>query len=296
MHSLLRMIRLPRLAQLLSIAAVATACSRTPAATAPQPAVAAAPNAPEYNLRVVLDSGELQIETTPRASAVTVISPAGSFLEAYPTNAPFTAWADSIERLLPNAAAVGAPGVSGEGSIANVPAPIDPKYPTHFWVERTGSSAAPSYRLAGTNGAWDFALALDSAQLVAVTAALRGQLAAGVQSFDVPHQGRTPAEATPAVTGAWMGQQVDRVAATLGGPIVFRFPSGFHGRGRSVRLAFIVDATGFVRTSSIALIGNPPAALALAARDQLSTMRFRPAMRLGQPVPQMVLQEFSFAW
>ena len=287
-----------RLARLLPIAAIATfttACAgasgSTSASNSPQPATAAASSVREYNLRVVLDSGELEIETTSRASAVTVISPAGTFLEVFETSQPFAAWADSIERLLPNADVV-----TGHDSIANGPAPTESKYPTHFRVERTGSGSSPSYVLAGTNGAWSFGLALDSAQLEAVASALRGQQANGVQSFDFPHQGRTPAEATPLVTGAWMGLQVDQSAATLGGPIVFRFPPGFRGHGRSVRLGFIVDSTGFVRTSSISLIGNPAPELARSAREQLAAIRFRPAMRGGHPVPQVFAQEFSFKW
>jgi hypothetical protein len=284
------------------LAALGVACGGAagPATStrAPQPATAAASPVPEYNLRVVLDSGELEIETTSRASAVTVISPAGTFLEAFDTNKPFVAWADSMRRLLLGATASASSATTATrlDSIANVAAPIDPDYPTHFWVERVGSNPSPGWVLAGTNGAWNFALALDSAQLEAVAAALRGQLGRGVQSFDSPRQGRTPAEARPAVNGAWLGIQVDQAAATLGGPIVFRFPAGFRGRGRTVKLGFIVDSTGFARTSSIALIGNPPAALALAAREQLAAIRFRPAMRLGRAVPQMVVQEFRFAW
>jgi hypothetical protein len=275
-------------------AACGAASRSTPATTAPHPATVAAARIPGYNLRVVLDSGELEIETTSRASAVTVISPAGTFLEAFEENTPFVAWADSMERLLPNATA--GPGAPANDTIANVPAPIDPKYPTHFWVERTGGGSSPNYVLGGTNGAWGFGLALDSAQLEAVAAALRGQTTNGVLTFDWPRQGKTPAEAKPAVTGAWMKLQVDESAATLGGPIVFRFPSGFRGHGNSVNLGFIIDSTGFVRTSSIKLIGNPPPELALAAREQLAAIRFRPAMRGGRAVPQMVGQEFSFRW
>jgi hypothetical protein len=280
---------------LIPLIACGGSARRASTASTPQADTAAAATIPGYNLRVVLDSGELQIETTPKASAVTVISPAGTFLEVFRTNAPFVAWANSIERLLPNArAGATGTGANARDTVIDVPAE-DQKYPTHFWFERT-SGASPSYSLAGTNGAWSFTLALDSAQVTAVAAALRGELASGVQRFDLPHQGRTPAEAIPLVTGAWLGLQVDQPAATLGGPVTFRYPSGFRGRGSTVTLGFIVDSTGFVRTSSISLIGNPPAPLALSAREQLAAMRFRPAMRLGRAVPQMIVQEIRFAW
>jgi TonB family protein len=70
-----------------------------------------------------------------------------------------------------------------------------------------------------------------------------------------------------------------------------RFPSGVPASQRryaEVGVRFIVDTSGRIEPSSIAVLPGAPAALERAARDLVAGWRYRPALRAGMPVRQVV--------
>ena len=285
------------LSGLLAVVSLSVACAgssgQKTANAGPQPASPAK----EYRRRVVLDSGEIQVAVTSAAASVKVISPEGTFLQAFPNREPFVRWGATIaQSLAPNATGTGADVtvIGTERRTDSLPAPIDPDAPTTFWLERTTESAAPSYHLAGTNGAWGFVLALKPTEVAALAAALRGEEASGVQSYSAPRRARTPEQAIPSVEGAWLALQVDQPAANPAEPIALHYPAEMRDGAVAgiVRLSFIIDSTGLVRPSSIGLIGHPPALQARVAKEQLLTLRLRPAVRLGHPVSQLSIHDF----
>ena len=90
--------------------------AQSPPETRPTAAPSAArpPQAPaEWRLRVPLDSGEVRVEVSSRAAAVTVAAPTGTFLQAFDTSRPLAEWADA-------AAALPAPLAGGPNPPAEV--------------------------------------------------------------------------------------------------------------------------------------------------------------------------------
>jgi TonB family protein len=168
---------------------------------------------------------------------------------------------------------------------------------TEYRLTRLGADSAPDHLLSGTNGAWGFALRVSAAQLAALLGALRGEPTAGAVPYEYPREGRTPAEHTPMVTGAYLESQTTRPSGMGSPPPRPAFPAALVGRGvaGSVRLQFVVEADGRVRPSSVRLIGKAHPALAGAARDALLAARFRPAVLAGRPVPQLTTQSFDFS-
>lgn len=61
-----------------------------------------------------------------------------------------------------------------------------------------------------------------------------------------------------------------------------------------VYATFIVDTTGMVDTTSVRLLTSPHPQFSESVRQALAVMRFRPAMRSGHKVRQLVEQHFRF--
>ena len=57
------------------------------------------------HFRVPLDSGTVHVAVTSRAASVTVVAPTGTFLKAFSTDAPLTAWANEAASLARDSAA-----------------------------------------------------------------------------------------------------------------------------------------------------------------------------------------------
>lgn len=259
-------------------------------ATTPSPPVA--PQVPTgwWQLRVPLDSGEVRVEVTSRAAAITVVAPTGTFLQAFATSRPLAEWADAAASL---------PVRAGEGP--GVPAHVaelvdDDRNPTRFSLARAPGDSSAGYVLTGTNSAWPFALSLSPAQADALFGALRGNSASGALPYDYPRRGRTRGEDAPDVSGAWFTHQVDRAASPGPRPPRPRYPTALLGSGvaGTVRFQFIIDSTGHVVPSSVRLIGPAHPMLATAARDALLLARYNAAQRGGRSVPQIAVQDFQF--
>lgn len=62
----------------------------------------------------------------------------------------------------------------------------------------------------------------------------------------------------------------------------------------SVQVRYVVDTTGFVDTTTFSVLGSTHPAFARAVRRALPNMRFRPAVRRGEKVRQLVEQSFTF--
>jgi TonB family protein len=165
-----------------------------------------------------------------------------------------------------------------------------------FTLTRTQGDSAAGYRLTGTNGAWLFAVTVAPSQIGAFLGALRGDTASGALAYEYPRMGKTRDTDAPDVSGAWLGNQVDREARP--GPRVPRptYPFALRGSGiaGTVRLLFTVDSTGRVPPASVRLIRTPHPMLAIAARDAVVSARYTPAERDGRPVAQITMQDFVF--
>jgi TonB family protein len=61
-----------------------------------------------------------------------------------------------------------------------------------------------------------------------------------------------------------------------------------------VRATYVVDATGRVDTTTIRILSSDHPRFAASVQTALGEMRFRPAMRGGKPVRQLVEQRFRF--
>jgi TonB family protein len=237
------------------------------------------------HLRVPLDSGAVHIDVTSRAATVTVVSPTGTFLRSFDTDAPLAAWANAAAALLPDSAASLTDG--GNGSSASL---------TDIRLMRAGADSMPRYVLETTNTAWNGVLHVGPAQAATLFAVLRGDSAPGATPLSnalITHSGDGD---KPDEFGTWVSAQLDQDAETRRGPHATQYPSALRGTGiaGTVRLWFIVDSTGHVRPSSVRLIGRAEPALAVAARDDLLRMRFEPAKRRGRPVAEILMQDFQY--
>lgn len=90
--------------------------------------------------------------------------------------------------------------------------------------------------------------------------------------------------------------EVDTAAAAdpaSGGPV---YPPALLAKGieGAVLATFIVDATGHVEERSFLAIESTDPAFTRAVREALARMKFRPARRGAEAVPQQVEQRFSF--
>jgi hypothetical protein len=216
------------------------------------PGAAQPPQAPaEWLLRVPLDSGEVRVEVSSRAAAVTVVAPTGTFLQAFATSRPLAEWAARLEALPP-------PVAGGQGAptdVADLVGGVGRL--TTFSLTRARGDSSGGYVLSGTNGAWLFALKMSASQAGALLGALRGDSAWGALTYEYPRSGRSRDGDRPHVSGAWLGPELDREAGPGPRPPRPTYPAVLRGTGTAgtVRLQFIIESTGHVRPSSVRLIG-----------------------------------------
>jgi hypothetical protein len=250
-------------------------------------AAQAAPSRSEWRLRVPVDSGDVRVAVTTRAASIEIMAPTGTFLLAFSDTSPLEELARAAKALPARVAATDA----GDTLVLG-PERFDL---TEFAISRAEGGTEAGYVLSGTNGAWGFRLRMSLAQGLALFGALQGDSSFGALSFPPVQQGKSSDGDTPHVSGAWLGFQVDHDArvAHIVRPQV---PPGavIPAGGANVRLWCIVDRTGRVAASSVRLIGASPPRLAQAARDALLATEFRPADRRGLPVPEIVMQDFTF--
>lgn len=300
------MSRLLRVILVLSCLGAGLACPaavvrQTPAA----PTGASGPAVREWRLRVALDSGEVHVSVTTRAASVAVVAATGTFQQSFETAGPLADWAGAAETLppprpAPPSSRAGRDSVpAAQYTSVRLAEPVDTARRfdlTEYQLTRVGADSAPEYLLSGTNGVWGFVLRVGASQAAALLGALRGELTPGAVPYEFPREGRTPAEHTPLVTGAYLVSQVTRSAEAGRRPPRAAFPAALVGTGQagSVRLQFIVEADGRVRPSSVRLIGKAHPAFAAAARDALLAAQYRPAVLGGRPVPELNMQSFDF--
>ena len=61
-----------------------------------------------------------------------------------------------------------------------------------------------------------------------------------------------------------------------------------------VQAIYVVDTTGLVDTSTVEVVRSDDLRFTESVRNALGSMRFRPALRAGKPVRQLVEQQFRF--
>lgn len=272
----------------------------TPSAESLLAAALAQPSIRQWQLRVRLDSGEVHVEVNDAAATVEVLTPSGTFLEAFKTATPLAEWASTAEHLAAPAtapiessnAADTAGGRRFTSAVLETSSDTTKRFDlTVFRITRVGGDSTAGYVLSGTNGAWPFELHLASTQFAALLGALRGKPNTGAVPYELGHVGREK----PDVMGTWLEPQVDRPAQRDDEPDLI-YPWTLRGTGIAgkVRLAFVISDAGRAQPWSIRLIGKAHPAFAAAARDALLKMKFKPAQLMGQPVPQYVMQDFTF--
>jgi protein TonB len=133
---------------------------------------------------------------------------------------------------------------------------------------------------------------------VVVGLTLRSTTAAG--SFDAPVgntlAGKTPDKATSPANVAPLPVPLYELDSqpTVIGDVRIPYPEDARSRGieGTVVLAVLVDETGKVRT--VKVISGPGAGLDQAAAKAVERIRFRPAMRKGQPVAAQITYRYTF--
>jgi hypothetical protein len=148
---------------------------------------------------------------------------------------------------------------------------------------RLSEDSAPEYQLAGSNGAWEFREKVPANKGALLLAALRGEQTTGLDwtAIDTLGDRRVPdfkpAEAAPDNPRPRYPPKAELAQAS--GTVVAQFRVGVDGRAR-------MESLIIVRAS------HP--LFALAVRDVLPSMHFKPATLHGIPVEQQVAEEFQF--
>jgi len=90
--------------------------------------------------------------------------------------------------------------------------------------------------------------------------------------------------------------EVDKMVERYEGSAAPAYPSDLLAMGTegSVRAMYVVDTAGWVDTATIEVMSSDDARFTESVRTALGAMRFRPAMRAGKPVRQLVEQKFHF--
>jgi TonB family protein len=90
--------------------------------------------------------------------------------------------------------------------------------------------------------------------------------------------------------------EVDRMVERYDGSAAPAYPPELVAKGVQgmVQAIYVVDTTGRVDTTSIEVLASDHPQFTQSVREALDHMRFRPALRGGQPVRQRVQQKFRF--
>lgn len=240
-------------------------------------------------LRLPIDSGEVRLHFNVGGGALEVVAPTGTFRVAPQQVSELADWAAVIEE---QEAAFRSGAATQPPEVEITTFLIDR---TAIWMAPVAGDSAVRFRLEGENGAWGFRLRLSPQQGAALLRALRRQRAAGVEVVGVP-EGTDAHDVPSHFSGVWLRTEVDRPATADARALGVSSSPSVRGSGprAAFQLAFIVDADGSVRPSSVQLIGSAPAELVLAARDAVLGARFVPAERKGLKVASLVFHDFAF--
>jgi TonB family protein len=90
--------------------------------------------------------------------------------------------------------------------------------------------------------------------------------------------------------------EVDRMVERYDGSAAPAYPPELVAKGVQgmVQAIYVVDTTGRVDTTSIEVLASDHPQFTQSVREALDHMRFRPALRGGQPVRQRVQRKFRF--
>ena len=90
--------------------------------------------------------------------------------------------------------------------------------------------------------------------------------------------------------------EVERMVERYEGSVAPVYPPKLSALGKEGRVhaTFVVDTTGRVDMTSIRVLASDDPEFTESVRTALGVMRFRPALRGGRPVRQLVEQRFTF--
>lgn len=146
---------------------------------------------------------------------------------------------------------------------------------THFRFQRC--DGAEGYLTLSSEDLSQFLSALDRAVIVA-------------------EQG-SPQTIPPTLDRPYYASEVSCSAAPMAGNAPARFPSGTPSSQRrytDVGVRFVVDTSGVVEARSVTLLPGAPPVLDRAARELVARWRFRPAIRGGAPVRQVITTAITY--
>jgi TonB family protein len=90
--------------------------------------------------------------------------------------------------------------------------------------------------------------------------------------------------------------EVERMVERYEGSVAPMYPPKLSALGKEGRVhaTFVVDTSGRVDMASVRVLASDDPAFSESVRDALGAMRFRPALRGGRAVRQLVEQRFNF--
>ena len=230
---------------------------------------------------VVSDSLTVVVSIGSADSSVVAYTPQGGFRLRADSTA-LANWAKATAALAPPKAAAGK-GPDDRSILSGTVLRASDGSGNAMRILRLSEDSAPEYQLAGSNGAWEFRERVPANKGALLLTALRGESADGLDWTTVDTLGnrRIPdfqaAEAAPDNPRPKYPRKAELAQAS--GTVVAQFRIGVDGRAR-------VESLIIVRAS------HP--LFALAVRDVLPSMHFKPATLHGTPVEEQVAQEFQF--
>jgi len=230
---------------------------------------------------VLSDSLTVVVSIGSADSSVVAYAPQGGFRLRADSTA-LANWAKATAALAPPKAAAGK-GPDDRSILSGTVLRASDGSGNAMRILRLSEDSAPEYQLAGSNGAWEFRERVPANKGALLLTALRGERVDGLdwKSVDTLGNRRIPdfhsAEAAPDNPRPRYPPKAELAQAS--GTVVAQFRIGVDGRAR-------VESLIIVRAS------HP--LFALAVRDVLPSMHFKPATLHGNPVEVQVAQEFQF--
>jgi len=230
---------------------------------------------------VLSDSLTVVVSIGSADSSVVAYTPQGGFRLRADSTA-LANWAKATAALAPPRAATGK-GPDDRSILSGTVLRASDGSGNAMRILRLSGDSAPEYQLAGSNGAWEFREKVPASKGALLLTALRGERADGLDWMTVDTLGnrRIPdfrsAEAAPDNPRPRYPPKAELAQAS--GTVVAQFRIGVDGRAR-------VESLIIIRAS------HP--LFALAVRDMLPSMHFKPATLHGSPVEEQVAQEFQF--
>jgi len=229
---------------------------------------------------VVSDSLTVVVSIGSADSSVVAYTPQGGFrLRA--DSAALANWAKATAALAPPRAATGK-GPDDRSILSGTVLRASDGSGNAMRILRLSADSTPEYQLAGSNGAWEFREKVPANKGALLLTALRGERVDGLEwtSVDTLGNRRTDSQSAEAAPDNPRPRYPPKAElAQASGTVVAQFRVGVDGRAR-------VESLIIVRAS------HP--LFALAVRDVLPSMHFKPATLHGNPVEVQVAQEFQF--